>query len=347
MKTDEYKVISDPSSEVWTSFLMKFAGGNLQQSFDYGKVAKEANPNARVVRLLALDGDNPMGLVQAIYRKRFGIGDRLEVGGTYGNGPVTAELDSKKDVLSCLIEALENYGVSNRICEAFVYWREDWGMKEVFNEKGYEQTSSFNVYKVDLKGNVDQFWKNIAHNKRRNIMKAEAQGVQVIQGSSNKDLISFNEMLEISGNRADFIPPPFSMFNAYLKVFGAQGKAKIFLATLGGNQIAGVFVVVHGDTAYALGAGSREEAWDVRPNDILHYKAMEWACREGLLKYHMGYVSDPPPTEGSPLWGLWRWKREWKGDLEKTVLYSKVFMPNLKRFFITPYERVYSLMRRK
>jgi len=117
-----------------------------------------------------------------------------------------------------------------------------------------------------------------------------------------------------------------------------MGKVKLFLADLNGSTVAGVFIVIHGDIAYALATGSLEENWSVRPNDILHWKAMEWGCEEGLSKYHMGAVPEPVPEEGSPLWGLWRWKREWNGGLERILLYNKVYSPSIRRFFVTPYE---------
>ena len=69
---------------------------------------------------------------------------------------------------------------------------------------------------------------------------------------------------------------------------------------------------------------------------------MEWACKNGLSYYHMGYVSEPPPTEGSDGWGLWRWKREWNGVLEKVFVYHKVLMPRFRKFILKPYEKIYN-----
>ena len=85
--------------------------------------------------------------------------------------------------------------------------------------------------------------------------------------------------------------------------------------------------MVHGRTVYALAAGSFREGWKVKPNDIMHYKVMEWASQNGYSKYHMGLVSEPPPTEGSSVWGIWRWKREWKGNLERIQIFDKLFLP--------------------
>jgi lipid II:glycine glycyltransferase (peptidoglycan interpeptide bridge formation enzyme) len=293
-----------------------------------------------------MDENRPLGLVQAVYQKRFGFGHRLEVGGTYGDGPVLADVENKGDVLRELIAALEKYGIKNRVPECFIYWLAKSKMDNVFSEMGYDHLSSFNVYRVDLRKTVEELLKDFSHNKRRNIKKAQGQGVEVVQGTEYNDLVSFYELLDLSSKRAKFLPPPFERLHAYLRVFGANHKARVFLANLGGRHVAGVFVVTCGDVAYALGAGSREEVWNVRPNDLLHSKAMEWACNAGLSYYHMGRVSEPPPVEGSADWGLWRWKREWNGQLEKVLVYYKIYLPKLKKFMTDPYAKILDTMRR-
>ena len=335
----EIRIIEDPQQQEWDDFLAKYVCGNLQQSFEYGEAARLMNPNTNVVRLFALDGEVPVGLALARYNRRFGFGDRVEVGGVYGYGPIVNDVAGKEKIISELIAFLEKRARKDRVCEAFIFQPEENGVLESL---GYVMEKTFNVYKVDLGKSVEELWMKIAHNKRRNIKKAQNQGVEVVASDSEKDLESFYEMHALAGKRAGFIPHSFSYFGSFLKVFGVFGKAKVFLAIFEGKPVAGVFVVVHGDTAYALGAGSREEVWQVRPNDILHWKAMEWACNNGLSYYHMGYVSEPPPTEGSDGWGLWRWKREWNGILEKVYVYHKVLMPRFRKFILTPYEKIYN-----
>jgi lipid II:glycine glycyltransferase (peptidoglycan interpeptide bridge formation enzyme) len=338
----ECKVVDDSPQCEWESFLEKFVCGNLQQSFDYGEVMKAYNPRTRVVRLLALDGDYPVGLVQGRFNKKFGFGDRLEVGGVYGNGLLVVDKDDER-VLRELIADLEERAIKNRVSEALIY---RIGEDHVLESLGYTLIQVFNVYKVALQKSAEELWSNIAYNKRKNIKKAQRQGVEVVEVTSYDGLVSFYDMLSISGKRADFIPHPFSYFYSYLKIFGANDNARVFLAVFDGQYVAGVFVVIHGDTAYALGAGSREDAWSVRPNDMLHWKAMEWACSKGLSHYHMGFVNEPPPTKDSPEWGLWRWKREWNGQLEKMFLYNKVYRPRFKKLVLAPYEKIYNIMRK-
>ena len=328
----KYRIIDNPRQENWGSFLNDFASCNLQESIEYGEVIKMSDPDTKVVRFMALNGNQPVGLVQARYKRKIGFGESLEVGGLYGYGPVVADMEDKEIVSRELMMALEKWAIKKRILNGLIYQLE---RSIILENLGYALVKNFNTYKVKLSKNVEELWRNIEHNKRRNIKKAERQGVKVIKGSSYDHLTSFYEMLKITEKRAGFKSHSYNFFSSFLKIFGADDKVKIFLAEKDGRLIAGVFVVVYADTAYALAAGSYEEAWHFRPNDILHWKAMEWACNNGLMYYHLGSVSEPLPGERSPQWGLWRWKREWNGQLDKVFVYEKIYMPRFRKFILT------------
>lgn len=172
-------------------------------------------------------------------------------------------------------------------------------------------------------------WTNIHHNKRRNIKKALEEGVEITQSHSNEDLNTFYALLRASAERGGFTPYPHSLFETIWKTYSPE-LSKVFLAHWKGKSVSGVYVMVQGKTVYALGGGSLTEGWGVRPNDLLHWKIMEWACENGYLKYNMGGVDEPPPTEESSKWGIWRWKREWKGSLEGIETFDKIILPKYK-----------------
>jgi CelD/BcsL family acetyltransferase involved in cellulose biosynthesis len=329
---NEFRIADNTSREEWDSFLAKCVSGNLQQSFDYGEVMKIFNPQRRVIRLSTSEGDTVTGLVQAVYqRKRLGFGANLYAGGLYGFSPVVCRGDDEQ-ISRQLLSTLQEIAVKNRIIEGSFFRP---GSDRVLDSMGYVVSEVAHFYRVGLHGSAEELWKSIAHNKRRNIKKAQQQGATVAELKSYDALVSFYAMYEASSERIGFERYSFNYFNSYLRVFGARDKIRVFLTLLNDQPVAGVFVVVHGDTAYALAAGSRKDDWQVRPNDILHWKAMEWACGEGLSWYHMGLVSEPVPTENSPGWSLWRWKREWNGQLENYCVYHKTYMPRLKNLVLT------------
>jgi hypothetical protein len=322
-----YDVVENPSVELWNSFLnMNFPEGNLAQCFETGETTKMTYPRTKVVRLsIAYDGEI-VGIVQGIYSSYFGFGMTLRV----MNGPVVRR-DAKENfqLVGNLLKELEDYSKRKRIIRAEISVPESWQLQKVFHKMGYALTKIENEYHVNLEKGVQNLWESLDHNKRRNIKKAVKEGVEIVQSRRHEDLGTFYSMLQASAKRKDFSIQPLSMFEAVWKIYKPE-LSKVFLAYWKGKSVSAVYIAIHGKTVYALSAGSSSEGWEVRPNDIMHWKVMEWACENGYSKYDMGTVPDPPPTEGSNEWGVWRWKREWKGNLERIQTFDKILLPRYK-----------------
>lgn len=327
-----YSIVEEPSYALWNSVLSSSVKGNFEQTFEYGEIMKTSSPHTRVVRLLAVDNKGPVGIVQGRYLNILGFGLSITVGGSVGGGagPVTIVKGEERALLvQYLLMALENFGVRNRIMELKVWWPDSWGMRNIFRDQRYKCTGKANKFTVDLNKPLDDLWNSVASNKRKNVRKAVKKGVEVIQGHSHEDLLSYYGMLQASGKRAGFTYPPLSEFEAVWKLYK---PCKVFLAKLKGKNVAGVFIVIHGNTVYARAAGSLRDAWSSRPNDLLHWKVMEWGCEQGFSRYHMGLVTEPVPTKGSHTWGVWRWKREWNGTLEIVRIFRKaLYLPQVAR----------------
>ena len=323
----EYEIDYYPSYEEWSSFLEEHDSENLQQSFEWGEILKLLRPGTKIMRLLLKKDGESVGLVQGFYQGGRILGRPLNVEGFHGTGPVIAIGQNRKLVFRQLFLALEKYAIMNRITQGQIICESE--TVNVLRSLGYTHFFSHCIYNILLDNNVDQIWRRIDHNKRRNIRKAISCGVEVTHGTSKEDLVSFYEMLQLTSDREGFEIRPFNYYNEILKVFGKIGKANIFTAYYRDQPVAGLFVVTMGNTAHSLSAGSRPEFWRFRPNDILHWKSIELACKKGLSCYNMGAVPDPPG--GS----LWRWKKEWMGDLKKMPIYRRVYMPKLKLVFDT------------
>jgi lipid II:glycine glycyltransferase (peptidoglycan interpeptide bridge formation enzyme) len=322
-----YVVVEKPSAELWDSFLKNESPeGNFLQCFEYGELVKTGYPRAKVVRLLIMHGEKPIGMAQGTYKVYFGFGTTLNV--TWGP-IVSARIAENLHPVENLLKELETYCRKHRIIELRFSVFGSWDLREVFHKMDYVAATKENEYIVNLEGGAQKLWTSIHHNKRRNIKRALEQGVEVTQSHNNEDLKTFYSLLEVTVKREGFTPYPHTLFEAIWNKYDPE-LSSVFLAKWKGKSISGVFVVVQGKTAYALNAGSLVEGFQVRPNDIMHWKAMEWACARGYSKYNLGGVSEPPPTEGSSKWGIWRWKREWKGNLERIEIFNKIILPQYR-----------------
>jgi hypothetical protein len=322
----ELSVVPNISRELWNSFLERHSVGNFEQCFEYGDISRKAFLRSNVVRLACISNGEITGILQGAYSRYFGFGMTLGV----MRGPLVNLGDTMSmQVFETLLNALEDHAKKNRVIEARILVPQAWGVDKIFSSLGYSLIGMLNEYVVNLENGVDMLWKRISHNKRKNIKKALSEGVEVFESREREDLLTFYSMLGAAMKRAGFISYPLSWFEAVWDVYPTD-LSKIFLAKWNGKAVSGVFTVMHGKTVFALAAGSFSEGWRVRPNDVMHWKVMEWACHRGYSRYHMGLVHEPPPTEGSSSWGIWRWKREWNGNLEKLQIFHKFFKPKYK-----------------
>jgi lipid II:glycine glycyltransferase (peptidoglycan interpeptide bridge formation enzyme) len=322
----EYSVVEELPHELWNSFLGRSSIGNFEQCFEYGEISRRAFPRTNVVRLACLREDEPVGILQGAYSRYFRFGMTLGV----MRGPVINFNDADSSgIVESLLRKLEDYAKKNRIIEARIWVPQAWKVEAIFRSLGYSLINQYNEYVVDLQNGIEHVWKNISHNKRRNIKKAMSMGVEVVESRRIEDLLIFYSMLTAAEKRRGFRSYPLWFFKAVWELYKPD-LSKIFLARWGGKDVSGVFIVMHGKTVFALAAGSFKEGWKARPNDIMHWKVMEWACQNGYSRYHMGLVSEPPPAEGSRAWGIWRWKREWNGSLNTLHIYHKYLRPRYK-----------------
>jgi len=323
---DKYSIVENPSAEQWGSFLVTFSEGNFEQCFEYGEICKASLPRTKVARIAIMHKGKIVGVIQGTYTSLLGFGITLKV----KHGPLVNTKDTKSKLLTeNILQALDDYGRRKRIVKAEIWVPESWQQQEAFEKKHYILARTINEYVVNVGKEKEEIWKNIGHNKRRNVNKAQSLGVEVISSHDHEDLLTFYSMLEEAEKRGGFTTYSLPWFETVWKIYNPD-LSRVFLARWKNKSVSAVFTVSHGKTLYALAAGSFKEGWEARPNDIMHWKVMEWASQNGFLKYHMGFVSDPPPTEGVSTWGIWRWKKEWNGDLERIQIFEKILSPRYK-----------------
>ena len=185
---------------------------------------------------------------------------------------------------------------------------------------GYKHVGTNFAYNVDLSRGAEDLWRRIYGNKRRNINKAVSRGVEFTESSSFEDIVKFYDLYLDLAQRHKYVPPPLSWFQAMWNSRSQEDSSKVFFARWRGNNVSSVFATIHAKTIYALGWGYLGTDLEVRPNDLLHWKIMEWGAKRGFLRYHMGDVHlETDSSEG----GTWRWKKEWNGDIDDVYIFRK------------------------
>lgn len=139
------------------------------------------------------------------------------------------------------------------------------------------------------------------------VNKADRLGVRVRSADSAADLARWYR-LYLDTMRWHMTPPrPYRFFEAMWDVIGQQGKLRLLLAERQQAQadlLAGSLFLMHGSTVHYAFNGRSKADLALRPNDAVHWRAINDACREGFRRYDFGEVSNENE-------GLAQFKEKW------------------------------------
>ncbi|MGH2538212.1 MAG: lipid II:glycine glycyltransferase FemX [Candidatus Promineifilaceae bacterium] len=178
---------------------------------------------------------------------------------------------------------------------------------------------------VDLRPQEDAILAAMKPKTRYNIGLAAKKGVAVRQGTA-EDLPAFNRLMVACGRRNEFGVHEPAYYQAAYELFAPEGVG-LFLAEHEGRPLAAVMAFKHGQrAAYFYGASSDEERQRM-PTYAVQWAAMQWAKMVGCVEYDLWGVPDRPAAEleadfaerQDGLWGVYRFKRGFGGELRRTV----------------------------
>lgn len=178
---------------------------------------------------------------------------------------------------------------------------------------------------IDLQATEDEILTKMKQKTRYNIRLSAKKGVTVRQGTS-EDLSEFVRMIHITGERNEFgVHEPEYYQRAY-ELFAPENAA-LLIAEYENQPLSAVMVFKCGKkAAYLYGASGNNERQRM-PNYAAQWAAILWAKEKGCSTYDLWGVPDYPSDEleanflsrQDGLWGVYRFKRGFGGELMRTV----------------------------
>ncbi|RLC43351.1 MAG: hypothetical protein DRH49_01610 [Candidatus Coatesbacteria bacterium] len=173
-----------------------------------------------------------------------------------------------------------------------------------------------NTLIVDISRDVDEIMENFHRKTRYNIRLSERRGVKVLIENTDEGFSRFYNLLRTTSIRKRFLVHSREYHRRMYEIFSSSGMCAIFNAYFEGILAASIFVVKFGDTAYYCFGGSEPELSRHMPSHLAHFKAMEWAKKEGCLNYDLWGVPEGVDAK-HPAYGLYRFKSGFGGELVK------------------------------
>src|SRR6185312_11199636 len=154
---------------------------------------------------------------------------------------------------------------------------------------------------------------------RRAINKATKMGLEVREARTEHELRAWYELYLRTMRKFNAMPNPYRYYKVAWQHLYAKGMLRLLLAEQveAGQRrlLAGFFYLLYGQTISYVSAGWREEDQSLRPNDLLHWRAIQHACAHGIRWYDFGDVE----LDNS---GLARYKSKWGAEAKMVYDYS-------------------------
>jgi peptidoglycan pentaglycine glycine transferase (the first glycine) len=191
------------------------------------------------------------------------------------------------------------------------------------------ETSSHNIQPprtviVDIKSSENEIIARMKQKTRYNIRLAEKKGVTI---RAWDDIESFHKMMLLTGKRDEFGVHSCEYYQRAYDLLHPKQMGELLLAEYEGKPLAALFVARNGNRAYYLYGASTDEERNRMPTYLLQWEAMKWAKACGCEEYDLWGVPDEEEatleanfeTRHDGLWGVYRFKRGFGGQLKRAV----------------------------
>jgi lipid II:glycine glycyltransferase (peptidoglycan interpeptide bridge formation enzyme) len=336
------EVTSEPA-EAWDALAVRSPRGEALQSHAWGEVKRAAGWTPRRYRIedaagpVAVVAVQERALAAPVVGRLPGAARYHDRAGAFGRfvyaplGPVLL-----RDDPGAAIAALHGLRAVARARHAALLlidpsWPADAPLAEALAASGFARARrpvqvSTTATLVPLERDEAAQWKHLNANARRNVERCRKAGVAVERMDAGTPGLALEralgvayEMLAETGRRKGFGDRlrPASYHNPAQQRLVEAGHASLWLARVGGEEVAHTLVHHCGRRALLFQAGEREAGQRRVPaNFLLQWSIIRWAAGSGFTAYDMGGVDNHdapglPTDESHPLWNLYRFKSQW------------------------------------
>jgi len=179
---------------------------------------------------------------------------------------------------------------------------------------------------LDLRRGPDALYKDSHENRKRNIKAALKQGVEVVPEQTAEDVAAYWEVYSAWRKTERKVIHHNLSRAAIEKIHTLTGNNLRFLARYQGKVIAatGLRFYPGGLIEYANNC-SYDEYMYLRPNDLVIWRTIEWACEKGFSAYSLGGAHPFLRKSGGRLIQIYRY------SLDRSFLHHQELTENLLR----------------
>lgn len=301
----------------WKDFVESHPNGNFFQSPAAFEVFQDVD-GYELVLFVAEENGKIVGTLLAIIMKEPGLKGWFSRRCIIWGGPLATSLGIANALVKKLIRRLE----SNVI---YIEFRNLYDMKplrDVFQNNGfyYEERVNFLVPLISL----DENWKILNENRKRQIKKSLKEGVKIIEAENVEQIEKFYYLLKQLYKKK--VKKPLPQFSLFKNFFDLPNMGKFLLVQFNNEIIGGIMAPIYKDTIYEWYiCGMDQEFKKQSPSVMATWAAIEYGIKNGL-KY-FDFMGAGKPNED---YGVREFKSKFGG---KEVRYGRYIKVNNKMLY--------------
>jgi lipid II:glycine glycyltransferase (peptidoglycan interpeptide bridge formation enzyme) len=189
------------------------------------------------------------------------------------------------------------------------------GFSRFTGGEGFETIQARFNYRLYLGGRPEgEIFAGLSQKTRYNIRVAIKHGVEV-RVCGPESLEDFVRVMRATGERDGFSTRPKGYFAGMLSSLGEH--CRLYMAFYQGEAVAGAIATNYaGRACYIYGASDNAHR-NVMPNYLVQWEMIKWALETGCKVYDFQGVSGRTTQEDDPLYGLYRFKKGFNGQLDE------------------------------
>jgi peptidoglycan pentaglycine glycine transferase (the first glycine) len=349
MQTKMYNSKLNPDKSQWDAFVSAHPRGHFLQTSAWAEVKADFGWTSQIITLLNSQGEIVAG-AQILYRPLpFQLGQMAYV----PFGPVVEWSDSTLvEDMFLILDRTAKRNDANFLKLEPGYDIDTDSLSKLGNRPSPQtiqppRTILIDIRKQDENGapiSEDDIMARMNQMTRRNIRKSAKKDVDIREGT-REDVDIFNELLQTTSERQDFgvhVPEYYEKVYDCIVARPEPPDGVLLMATYTDDEtgetkhLGGVFIfAVAGTAYYVYGASSNVERKRMASFG-LQWAAIQWARQHKAKAYDMygipdeekAFLEDNFTERSDGLWGVYRFKRGWGGEVVRSVgTWDRIYNP--------------------
>lgn len=217
----------------------------------------------------------------------------------------------------------------------FTEYMTNSGYRRNFGPLGFETIQARFNYRLPLTDlPAEEFlMKNLNQKTRYKIRYAAKHGIE-IKVETSEALPKFMKLYNLTGERDGFNTRPLSYFQRFLDALGEHSR--LYMGYLGDEPVCGAITTNYGGKCCYIYGASDNNHRKLMPNYLMQWEMIKWGLETNCTMYDFQGISGDIDNEDNPLFGLYRFKRSFDGEIQELAgEFDYVYRPFTNLVFTT------------